>query len=469
MAGLVWWQNQPKGFDAVAAWRAQPPNARATGRTGVLVVALIQPTRYSPVFYENFVEKLSRVAIPWPINLIALRDTGVALLDPTQPARTEPFTPRLLADIWGRTADIDGVPWVDKWREGKVDWVPPSDGTAADIGSFVYRFRAGGTSGTAQRAMLKARYLYYGRLPGGILPQQAETEAMVAQAFAELRAAHPALAGAALVDAFDKAAKRRAVNAVLDQGIDTLVLASALPIKSSFEELRGSYPPLVAMIDDWVAAKPGRQRPRLLIAAQMADSPAFLTLWQEQLANALPAAAPPGAGVTVIMSLHGLPEATLKRDLWTRNAARLTAALQPRLAAVARARGWSRVTVVSAQEAFADGREDPHDRLLSTGEVFRQAAARGDRLAVALPIEFMAENTDTLFLHSTLMFAGLPDAIPYAAPPPGTDWNRPYVRRHRLGGTELVYAGAPGPTGRALAARALAQAIAARLPISKVS
>jgi hypothetical protein len=129
-----------------------------------------------------------------------------------------------------------------------------------------------------------------------------------------------------------------------------------------------------------------------------------------------------------------------------------------------RARGWTRITMVSAQEAFADGAEDPDDDRLSTREAFEAAAARGDALALAVPVEFLAENTDTLFLHSLLMFEGLPGYARYQGPPVGVDWSRPYVRQFRLNDTDIVFTGTPGGDSAQAAGAALAQAIAPLLP-----
>ena len=41
----------------------------------------------------------------------------------------------------------------------------------------------------------------------------------------------------------------------------------------------------------------------------------------------------------------------------------------------------------------------------------------------------MAENSDSLFGHSALMFDGFPGYRTYMGPPPTTDWAKPYVRR----------------------------------------
>jgi hypothetical protein len=458
--------NQPKGWpfnwDAERAIAAQGADARATGRTGVIVVALIQPSRFETPFYVNFVDKLLETAIPWPINRIAGRDRGVALIDPTNPDQVKPFRPKTLMSFDGRTHDWDGEPYAAKFARGKVDWLAPSASTAGDIGSFVYPGRAGGAAGPAQRAMLKARAIYYARLPNGYLPQRDQTLAMIGAAFAQIRA-NKAVTGTILFDIFNPHDSRAEIVRLLDSGVDTLVIGSALPINSAFEEYRGAYPKIHALVEEW-AERRGKPAPKLLFAPQMSDMPGYAPLWGRHLAATAPPPPTPDASATLVVSLHGLPITQLQRDPWAENAERAARKLVPQLTATLQARGWRNIRTVVAQEAFGDTVEDPANKLVSVSEVFARARQRGDALAIAVPVEFLAENTDTLFLHSYLMFNGLPGYRRYVGPPADIDWNQPYVRRFQGGATTHVYIGTPGAAAQSEAGAVLAAAIATRLP-----
>jgi len=458
--------NQPPGwprhFDAEKAIAAQPASARAQGRVGVVVVALLQPSQFDTVFYDNFISKLFAVAIPWPVNRLAARDTGVALIDPARPDEQREFAPATLMTFDGRTVDWDGVPFAEKRRQGQVDWVPPSDRVAGDIGTFRYEGRSGGAAGPAQRAMLKARAIYYARLPAGYLPQRDQTLAMVNGAFATV-AQHPAVRASGVFDAFAPYDARRELYRVLDAGIDTLIIASALPIHSSFEEYRGAYPKLEKMVRDW-AAERGKPAPKLLFATQMADMPGYAALWAAHVAATVPPPSSPDAAATLVVSLHGLPISQLGRDGWASNSRRATALLAPQMKAQMQALGWRRLTVEVAQEAFADATDDPANKLLSVFEVFAASRARGDALVVAVPVEFLAENTDTLFLHAYLMFDGLPGFRRFEGPPADVDWDKPFVRSFAEGKTTHMFIGAPGGAAQGSAAAVLASTISARLP-----
>lgn len=462
LALLIAWQNRPGPWDATRVALDQPAGVRASGRTGVVVFALMQPSRYDPTFYEAFFDKLTKTAIPWPVRILARRDQGVALIDPTQPDMVRPFTPRRLVDAEGNDRDTDGVEWVEKFRRGEIEWVGPSERTEGDIGTFLYKGRKAGQPTAQERAKLKARYLYYARLPDGYLPLRDHTEAMAQAAFATLRARH-SIVGATLFDAFHPDDARTALDALLDQGLDTLVVGSALPFHSAFEEYKGAWAQIRAQTDEW-ARRTGKPAPRILFAPQLADQPAFGALWAGIVARTVPAAPGPDARATVILSLHGLPGRLARRDPWTQNSARGVEKTKPALEAAMRAKGWQRLTLVSAQEAFADGVEDPGDDRLSTREAFEAAAARGDTLAVAVPVEFLAENTDTLFLHSLLMFEGLPGYRRFQGPPADVDWTVPYVRQFRLGGTGVLFTGTPGRDGIAQKAAALVQSLEPLMP-----
>jgi hypothetical protein len=461
LGALVVWKNWPTGFDGEELLATQP--AKAEGRVGIVVAALAQPGTYEPTFYVTFIDKLLKQAIPWPINVIAGRDRGVALADPGRAFAPEAFTPTRLLDAEGRDRDRDGTPWMTRWQRGEIAFDPPSENSAEDTGIFLYEGRDGGLPTITGKILVKMRYLYYGRLPNGYLPHYDHTLGMANGAIARVRARHPEVVAAEVGEVFHPARLKASVEKVLDAGVDTLVLSSALPILSDFEEMRGSYPKIVAIAENW-AARTGRPMPRLMIAPQLADSPEFEAAWLDHLSRTAPPPPRPGASVNYIVTMHGLPVSTIDKDRWKGAKQDVVARMLKGGTAQLRAMGYGRITAVEATEAFGDDLEDPDNRLYSVSEAFRDAAKRGDDVAIALPIEFLAENTDTLFGHAAVMFKDLPGYTPFAAPPKGTDWSKPYVREFRLGKTRLMYVGTLGGAQQSGASDALATAIAKVLP-----
>ncbi len=456
IASPFWYFNQSSDWDGDEVI-ARGDTAIA-GKPALLVVALMQPERFESAFFENFLDKLFTQVIPWPINVLAGADRGVVLIDPTQPYMTQRFVPQQLVDLAGRTADVDGVAWMEKFRRGELRWEPPSATVPHDPGVFVYPGRKQGMRFPAVKTSLKAKHLYYNRLPGGILPHYRQTRDMAEGAIAEARRRHPALIGGAVADAFDPAQKEAAVYRLLDAGADTLILASAQPMYSSFEELDGSFVGIHQTVEKW-RKRNGMKPIKLVIPPYMASQKAFDALTVDHLAAVTPQATAPGQSAMAIMSVHGLPPSQVKSDSWTGRVAEVEARLRPQLAAVLRAKGYSDVEVRAGSEGFADPLEDPKNEIVSVRELWAEARRKGHRVAIAIPVDFLAENTDNLFAHAAIMFEGFPGYTTYQGPPANVDWQRPYVRRWEFGATSVIYGGSPGGATVPRQSLALADAI----------
>lgn len=453
-AGL-WWMNRSTAWDANLAINS--PENVVTGRAGLIVVGLAQPEDFDPKFFENFLDKLFTEVIPWPINVLAGNDNGIVLMDPDRPYAPERFEPKTLADIWGKTRDIDGVLWIEKYRKGALRWEKPSATVPHDTGFFLYPKRKQGMRLAAAKTAAKARYIYYARLPDGKMPHYQQTVDMANAAIAQAKAQHP-LVAAEFADAFDKGQKEAAILRVLNSGIDTLILGSVQPIHSDFEELQGSFSAVHKVVEEWRKAN-GNKPIRIVVAPYLASQPSFDTLWLDHFANTVPQANTPGQSAMGIITLHGLPASLVDSDSWTGRVKAITARLKPKMAAILKAKGYGDVVVESGSEGFADSIEDPDNKLVSVAELFARARSEKRAVAIALPIEFLAENTDSLFAHSAIMFDGLPGYKSYQGPPAGTDWSQPYVRQFKSGGTLQIYAGSPGGANQSLASQALASSI----------
>ena len=457
VSGPLWYAN--RGSDWSGQKVIEAGDTRIEGKAGVVVIALMQPEHFEPQFYMNFVDKIFTQVIPWPINVLAGTDNGVVLVDPDNPYQQQRYAPKRLMDIWGRETDIDGVPWIEKFRRGELRWEKPSTTTPHDFGYYLYPARKQGMRTAAAKTVAKARYIYYAALPGGYLPHYSQTLAMAQGALGEVKSRHPIVAGE-VVDAFDPYAKEQAIFRVLDAGADTLVLASAQPIYSDFEELNGSFVGVRKAVEEWRRGHGGK-RIKIVIPPYMASQPAFDRLVLDNFARSVPQASAPGQAAMGILTLHGLPVSLLGSDSWSGRTRAIARRLVPQAEAILKAKGYARFEAHLAPEGFGDSLEDPDNKQTSVHELYRRAEREGFAVAVASPIEFMAENTDSMFSHSALMFDGFPGYRSYMGPPPGTDWSKPFVRRFQLGKTLAIYGGAPGGDMVARESAALADAISA--------
>jgi protoheme ferro-lyase len=460
IGALLWWMNRDPGPDVA---KLLGTNQKVEGRAAVLVVALLQPSHNDPKFWNNAVNEIRQKVIPWPINIVAGMDRGVALFDPGHPFAPEMFTPSKLADYQGNENDVDGTPWIIRYRRGELVWKAASKTLPHDTGYFLYGGRYQGMGTGAAKVSAKARYLYYALLPGGYLPQNDQIRAMVTAGIARARTAHPELITGEIGDSFDPWAQDQAVHRLLDTEIDTLILTSAQPVYSDHEEFRGAFRHVIESVAHWRAAHKGKPI-KIILAPWMASQPAFDAMMLEHFAATVPLASAPGQKAMGIMSLHGLPPSLAAKDSWSKRWPQSFARLKPKMAEILRAKGYAAVTVEAGSEGFADTLEDPDNEIASVAELYARARQEGYALAIALPLEFIAENSDTLYAHAALMFDGLPGYRTYQGPPANVDWSKPYVRRFVSGKTVMIYAGSPGGENLSGGTAALASAIGSVFP-----
>ncbi len=88
--------------------------------------------------------------------------SGVVLIDPDKYWEYEEFEPNDLQDQFGNRHDIDGIPYIEKWRRGEVKWNPPGTRMYLDHGFFVFDGRKSGVPVGAGKGMSMAKAWYYG-------------------------------------------------------------------------------------------------------------------------------------------------------------------------------------------------------------------------------------------------------------------------------------------------------------------
>jgi hypothetical protein len=98
--------------------------------------------------------------------------------------------------------------------------------------------------------------------------------------------------------------------------------------------------------------------------------------------------------------------------------------------------------VVVCQDEFSDPVWDPKQKYLSTNRAYWAAIKDGYDYAIGLPIEFLAENTDTLMHHAMKNYENF-DAYNLDEPIDYPDWSVPYTREMVQGKTRVIYNGVP--------------------------
>jgi protoheme ferro-lyase len=227
---------------------------------------------------------------------------------------------------------------------------------------------------------------------------------------------------------------------LLDEGVDTVVLAAPAPIYSHHEEFNGSIRHAMHYIHEWQEEHGGKPI-KVIIQPQIGDFPVIRQAWVAMLRDRLDSL-PRDAAVKVVMSIHGMAWDKVPHEAWIALAPAYRDTTLADLKALLESYGFPRTDIVLAQDHFADPINNPKGKYLSTNTAFFDGVRDGFDYVINVPIEFFAENTDTLFSHAMFNFENVPgfdryEQVDYP------DWTVPYTREYLVQGTRLIYNGVP--------------------------
>ena len=413
----------------------QQQDTRPQGKVAIFISQMILPENYDEeVYYNVFYKPLT--IIPWPIREFLKADNGTPLYDAERYFEQQPFTPTRLIDHRGNDTDIDGIPYVEKYRQGKISFVEGSD--AATPGYFLFGERKAGMPTRAAAFMAKAQ-VYYHRPGAGLTdgrnPEEASIKALVNATMDKVQEKYGAVEWRwANAEKYDEA--RAAMFELLDGGADTIVFAPPRPIMSHYEEFNASVRLGMEYIAEWEAAN--NKKIKAIIAPQLSDFPelrvAYLNLLRDQL-DAVPA----GKSVKVVASFHGMPWELVSNEAWLTLSKPYLAAMRTDIETILQQEyQFSRYKAVICQDYFAD----MTDMYQSTNDAFWQAIEQNYDYVFNLPIEFITENTDTLFAHALMNFRGFDSFDVYQAID-YQDWEQPLIRRFTQNDTTVIYTSVP--------------------------
>ena len=410
-----------------------------SGKVGVFITGLIMPETLDNTFFYNITKKIFNVIIPWPFRLFAQADKGIALLDPIRHHEDREFEPTRLEDPHGNDRDIDGEPYIEKYRKGQVSWVPPSKQIYLDHGYFLYPGRKGGMPSLSGKTINRARLWYYGSIKQGKLPHNKEVLKVIRSAMAKLGENNGDIAWEVSNCLFYHEMKTK-LHKLLDAGCETIVLSSPMIIYSHFEEFNSSFYHCFEYIHEWEKSHQGK-KVKVIIAPPLGHfqpmRQAFLAMLEERLETL-----PGDSAVAVAITVHGMPWDYFPWEAWLELAPPYRDKLCDDVKQLISRYSFKRTKVTVCQDEFANPIWDPKEKYLSTNRVFKDAVKDGYDYVITLPIEYFAENSDTLHQHAQEIYEDFDafnvyDEIDYP------DWDSPYVREIRAGETTLIYNGLP--------------------------
>ena len=427
------------------------------GKVAVFLVGLSMSEDYEPFWWNNIFEHVRRVVIPWPGRFFVGLDMGVALLDPERFWEYEDFTPTDLVDPYGSCYDIDGIPYIEKYRRGELEWQPPSGRLYLDNGYFLYKGRKGGVPSVAGKKMASSNLWYYGKgFKDKKVPHRYQMEKVIDLAFENLTKKYGNFPFY-YADSMNPWEIHQELYELLDGGADTIVLASPMTIASHYEEFEGGWLESFEVIHRWEKERGKGKKIKIIMAPPMGHFPplrqGFVYLLKDRLDTL-----PPKASVKIAISVHGMPWDHVPHEAWLKFAPGYLDPLQEDIRTLISTYDFSRTELVVSNDHFADPVWDPEEKYLSTNRAYLEGKHDGFDYVVQQPMEFYTENTDTMFSHAQHNYHHFPgysryETIDYP------DWDVPYTREFDLDGTRTIYNGVMVGKYRHYVADALTQSI----------
>ncbi len=440
--GTFKYKNRVQGPDVYAMYKVQ--NTVPVGKTGVFMIGLSTDEGFDPTWWHNIFKHIAHVRIPWPFRIAALADTGVALMDPNHDYATEEFTPAALVDRFGSERDVDATPYIELYKRGEVQWVPPRESIHLDTGNFIYTGRQDGIPTTAGKMIGYARLWYWGRgIEGKKIPAESQQQVVNDYAASKLAEKYPDVIFQQ-ADTMKPWLWHKKIFDMLDSGIETLVLASTMVVYSGYEDFNNGFKHSIEYVEEWERLN-GRDIKIVMTPPLGYFKPirnGYLLMLKDKL-DTLPS----GVSVKMVWSVHGMPWLAFPNEPWLEIAPGYRDVLAEESRELLSQYGFSKVEVVVSQDHFADHYWDPDQKYLSTNRAYLEGVEDGYDYVLNLPIEFYNENTDTLFYHAMVNYEKFPGYSVYnQIKYPKEMWDQPYTKHFEIDKTQIDYLGVPvGP------------------------
>ncbi len=151
---------------------------------------------------------------------------------------------------------------------------------------------------------------------------------------------------------------------------------------------------------------------------------------------------PQGSDVFVALTIHGMPWKSMPNEAWLNFGPSYTDKLLQEAKAQIKNYNFNKTDVILCQFNFGDDEWDPENNDLSANEAYWKAIDEGYDYVVNLPIEFYAENTDSMLTFPMEQYEHF-DQYNIYEPISYPDWSVPYTRTMVQGETEVIYNGVP--------------------------
>lgn len=405
------------------------------GKAGVLLTALGQPEEYDFAFFDRYLMQIFNAAFPPVLKPLIMNDKGTVLMDPEHLEASERFAPSQLMDCFGHTGNEEGVPYSNL----EVEWIPPRE--EGSPGHFLLEDKNGFID-IVEKVSIKIAASYYGRMPGKKVPFVQQHRALFDDVNALLVRHFPGVPMRWAWSMYPETIEE-AVNELIGEKVNTIVLLDCFHVYSALEEFNS----LFKEVRDAVA-----ERAKLVFTpfpgAYASYRRAYVRMAEDEI---LPL--PAKEKKLLVLTRHGFPEIPgdpfplLGRVFYLNLKKEIEQALD-----------GTNTVVVYADTDFAGEDQDPKEQKLASFEALEMGLKENYDHIIFILVDFMAENTDSIFAMRLETFEHLhftyEEQVPYA------DFSQPFRSELYEGKTRIVVAGTPAGKYRPDIARGIFDAIA---------
>ena len=388
------------------------------GRAGILLTALGQPEEYDFQFFDRYLNQIFHAAFPPILQPIIMGDNGTVLMDPANLNAEEEFTPKKLIDCYGHSKNEEGIPYT----ELEVEWIPPRE--EGSPGHFLWNEKNGHVD-IVEKVSIKIVASYYGKMPNKKVPFMEQHFAIFDDLKKLIAKDFPGVPVRWAWSMYPETIEH-AVDELIEEKVETIVVCDFFHVYSALEEFNS----LFEEVKDAVA-----ERAKIVFTPYPGAYPSYRMAYVKMAEDdILPL--PREERKLLVLTRHGFPEIPgdpypeLARVFYSNMKKEIEEALT-----------GTNTVVVFADTDFAGEDMDPNQEKLASFEAMEMGLEEGYDHIIFLLVDFMAENTDSIFAMRTETFEHL--HFHYEGKVPYSDFSQPFRTELKEGKSRLVVAGTP--------------------------